>query len=330
MSCSADARRTSSRSPPVRPRRRLRMFTPTSRRRITRVSSRSPSFLGAERSLASRESAPHMVRPALRSPAGNIGPVTIGANADSFNSNSLTFTILPISQTITWMLREPRPGSLEARGPSCSPRAQTPRARRSPLRSSTTGVCTVSGSTVTMVTAGTCAITPTAAALGNYALTNGATSYITINKITQTVAFYTNSGYGTQPSAARWPSTPIAPPIRPTRRAAHWPDLLRQHFDHRLHREPSSGRITFVTAGTCTVTADAATTTTTSTAVPRPSPSPSAREARASRCTTAIRIRPRSRAAQRPTIPQAPTRPTPREAPKERLPSPALRRPSAP
>ena len=47
--------------------------------------------------------------------------------------------------------------------------------------SSTPSVCTVNGTMVTELTAGTCTITPTAPASGNYAATTGSPSNITIN-----------------------------------------------------------------------------------------------------------------------------------------------------
>ena len=53
--------------------------------------------------------------------------------------------------------------------------------------SSTGTVCTVSGTNVTMLTAGTCTITATATAGGNYAATSGSPVNITINKIAQTI-----------------------------------------------------------------------------------------------------------------------------------------------
>ncbi len=51
----------------------------------------------------------------------------------------------------------------------------------------TTSVCTVSGTTVTMKTLGTCTITPTAPAGGNYVATTGSPTNITINGATQLV-----------------------------------------------------------------------------------------------------------------------------------------------
>jgi hypothetical protein len=48
--------------------------------------------------------------------------------------------------------------------------------------SSTPSVCTVNGTLVTDLTAGTCTITPTAPAGGNYAATVGSPSNITINQ----------------------------------------------------------------------------------------------------------------------------------------------------
>jgi hypothetical protein len=113
-----------------------------------------------------------------------------------------------------------------------------------------------------MLTAGTCAITPTAAASGNYALTTGTTSYITINKITQTVSFYTNSGYGTPTTSG---SAAFNANNSTYQTYAEGSALGTISFASTSTGvctvNSSTGLITFVTAGTCTVTADAATTT---------------------------------------------------------------------
>jgi hypothetical protein len=63
--------------------------------------------------------------------------------------------------------------------------------------SSTPGVCTVSGTLVTTVAIGTCTITPTAPAGGNYAVTTGTASNITIGATNQTFTL-------TSPSTENW------------------------------------------------------------------------------------------------------------------------------
>ncbi|MFZ1062204.1 MAG: LamG-like jellyroll fold domain-containing protein [Acidimicrobiales bacterium] len=63
--------------------------------------------------------------------------------------------------------------------------------------SSTPSVCTVSGTLVTIVTIGTCTITPTAPAIGNYAVTTGTATNITIGATNQTFTL-------TSPSSENW------------------------------------------------------------------------------------------------------------------------------
>jgi hypothetical protein len=113
-----------------------------------------------------------------------------------------------------------------------------------------------------MLTAGTCAITPTAAASGNYALTTGTTSYITINKIAQTVSFYTNSGYGTPTTSGSAAFNANNSTYQTYAKGSALGTISFASTSAGVCTVNSStGLITFVTAGTCTVTADAATTT---------------------------------------------------------------------
>jgi hypothetical protein len=192
----------------------------------------------------------------------NIGPVTIGANADSFNSNSLTVTILPIPQTISWTAPGTQTWVVGGTGTFLLGTATDSSFSAVTFASSTTGICTVSGSTVTMLTAGTCAITPTAAASGNYALTTGTTSYITINKIAQTVSFYTNSGYGTPTTSGSAAFNANNSTYQTYAKGSALGTISFASTSAGVCTVNSStGLITFVTAGTCTVTADAATTT---------------------------------------------------------------------
>jgi hypothetical protein len=191
----------------------------------------------------------------------NIGPVTIGANADSLNSNSLTVTILPIPQTITWAAPGTKTWVVGGTGTFSLAAGSDTSGSTVTFASSTTSVCTVSGTTVTMLTAGTCAITPTAPALGNYALTTGATSYVTINKVTQSVAFYTNGGYGTTTASGSATYSPSGTYQTYAQGSGGGTITFAGTSTGVCTVNSSSGLITFVTAGTCTVTADAATTT---------------------------------------------------------------------
>ena len=63
--------------------------------------------------------------------------------------------------------------------------------------SSTTSVCTVSGSTIHIVSAGDCTIVASAAATTNYAAAPDVTRTFTINKATQTITALTNGSDGT-------------------------------------------------------------------------------------------------------------------------------------
>ena len=191
----------------------------------------------------------------------NIGPVTIGANADSFNSNTLTVTILPIPQTITWAAPGTKTWVAGGTGTFSLAAGSDTSGSTLTFASSTTSVCTVSGTTVTMLTAGTCAITPTAPALGSYALTTGATSYVTINKIAQGVAFYTNGGYGTTTASGSATYSPSGTYQTYAQGSGGGTITFASTSTGVCTVNSSSGLITFVTAGTCTVTADAATTT---------------------------------------------------------------------
>ena len=93
-------------------------------------------------------------------------------------------------------------------------------------------------------------------------MTPGTTNYITINKIAQTVSFYTNSGYGT-------PSTTGSAAFNANNSTyqtyAKGSALGTISFASTsagvCNVNSSTGLITFVTAGTCTVTAAAAATT---------------------------------------------------------------------
>jgi type II secretory pathway pseudopilin PulG len=192
----------------------------------------------------------------------NIGPVVIGATADSINSNSVAFTINPLPQTITWTAPGAQTWVAGGAGTFSLGTASDTSGSVVTFASSTTGVCTVNGTTVTKVTAGTCAITPTAPAQGNYAVTTGATSYITINKIAQSVAFYTNNGYGTTTASG---SATFNANNTTYQTYAQGSALGTISFASTSTGvctvNAGTGLITFVTGGICTVTADAATTT---------------------------------------------------------------------
>jgi type II secretory pathway pseudopilin PulG len=189
--------------------------------------------------------------------AANIGPVTISATGDSITSNPVSFNVLPIPQTITWTA--PTTETWVAGGAGTFSLGTASDTSGSPVTfaSSTTSVCTVSGSNATMITAGTCTITPTATAQGNYALTPGSPSNITINRIPQTVAFYTDASHGTLTTGA---TVTYAPSFTyPTYALGSGGGTLTfASSTTTVCTVNSSGLITIKSAGTCSVTADAA------------------------------------------------------------------------
>ncbi len=188
---------------------------------------------------------------------GNIGPVTIGATADSFNSNALTFSVNPIPQIITWTVPGSQTWVVGGAGTFSLGTATDTSGSAVTFASSTTSACTVNGSTVTMLTAGTCTITPTATAQGNYALTVGASSSIVINQLPQTVAFYTDGTFTTATSSGSTTYSPSGPYQLFAQGSGGGVISFTSTSSSVCTVNSSTGLITIVKAGTCTVTADA-------------------------------------------------------------------------
>jgi trimeric autotransporter adhesin len=132
-----------------------------------------------------------------------IGTANITASivTPSVTSASLPITITPAPQTISWT--PPTSKTWVAGGAGTFPlgSASDSSGAAVTFASSTPSVCSVSGSTATMLTAGTCTITPTAPAYGNYALTAGNPSNITINQIAQATLTMSSAASDTYPYA---------------------------------------------------------------------------------------------------------------------------------
>jgi hypothetical protein len=127
-----------------------------------------------------------------------LGPVVLQSTGGSFTSNTLTITIVGFAQTITWSAPGIQTWVVGGAGTFSLSAGSDTSGSLVTFASSTPSVCTVSGTTVTMLSAGTCTITPTATASGNYALTVGTASNITISQINQAplTITSTNGTYG--------------------------------------------------------------------------------------------------------------------------------------
>jgi type II secretory pathway pseudopilin PulG len=126
-----------------------------------------------------------------------IGIVSVVATEGSLTSSTGTFNVNGLPQTITWTAPGTQTWVVGGAGTFSLGAASDSAGTTVTFASSTTNVCTVSGTTVTMLTAGTCTITPTAPAGGNYAVTTGTASNITINGAAQTITW-------TAPGAQTW------------------------------------------------------------------------------------------------------------------------------
>jgi type II secretory pathway pseudopilin PulG len=127
-----------------------------------------------------------------------LGPVILQGTGGSFTSSTLTITIVGFAQTITWSAPGIQTWVVGGAGTFSLSAGSDTSGSLVTFASSTQSVCTVIGTTVTMLSAGTCTITPTATASGNYALTVGAASNITISQINQAplTITSTNGTYG--------------------------------------------------------------------------------------------------------------------------------------
>ena len=110
---------------------------------------------------------------------------TAAITTPSFTSTALSVSVLPIPQTINWTPPATQTWVAGGLGTFSLGSATDSAASAVTFASSTQSVCTIAGTIVTMVTAGVCTITPTAAAQGNYLATVGTPVNITINQIAQ-------------------------------------------------------------------------------------------------------------------------------------------------
>ena len=127
-----------------------------------------------------------------------LGSVILEGTGGSFTSSTLTITIVGLPQTITWSAPGIQIWVVGGAGTFSLSAGSDTSGSPVTFASSTQSVCTVIGTTVTMLSAGTCTITPTATASGNYASTVGTASNITISQINQAplTITSTNGTYG--------------------------------------------------------------------------------------------------------------------------------------
>ena len=108
-------------------------------------------------------------------------------NYNAASSVQTTVTFSKASQTITWTAPGPKTWVVGGAGTFSLGSASDSSGSTVTFASSTTSICTVALTTVTMVSAGTCTITPTAPAQGQYVLSVGNPSNITINGASQSI-----------------------------------------------------------------------------------------------------------------------------------------------
>ncbi len=113
----------------------------------------------------------------------------------------------------------------------------------------TTGVCTISGTMVTMVSAGTCTIAADQAGNGNYNAAPQVTQDITINKINQTITF------GAQAAQTFAPAGTFA--LNPVATASSGLPVSYSSLTTSVCTI-SGTTVTMVSAGTCTIAANQA------------------------------------------------------------------------
>ncbi len=132
-----------------------------------------------------------------------IGTCTITPTASAGGTYASTpgtpvnITINPTNQTFTWSNLASENWVPGGTGTFSLALVTDSAGTQPTFSSSTTGVCTVSGTTVTMVAAGTCTITPSEPAGGNYLATTGFAENITIIPASQTINW-------TPPASETW------------------------------------------------------------------------------------------------------------------------------
>jgi len=155
---------------------------------------------------------------------------------------SRSFSVTQATQTITFgtlanRAYSPTPFNISATASSGLPVS---------FASTTTAVCTVSGSAVTMVTVGTCTIQATQAGNTNYAAATPVSRSFTISKVSQTIAFGTLSNRAYSPTPFNVSAT--ASSGLPVSFASTTTAVCTV----------SGSAVTMVTVGTCTIQASQA------------------------------------------------------------------------
>jgi hypothetical protein len=106
------------------------------------------------------------------------------------DTQAVTFTVTPDSQTITFNTQATTSRSYVPSGTfAISPVASASSGLSVTYSSGNTGVCTVSGTTVTIVAAGTCPIRANQAGNSNYSAASQVTQNVTITAASQTITF---------------------------------------------------------------------------------------------------------------------------------------------
>ena len=164
------------------------------------------------------------------------------ANYSAATPVSRSFTVTQATQTITFgtlsnRAYSPTPFNISATASSGLPVS---------FASTTTAVCTVSGSAVTMVTVGTCTIQATQAGNTNYAAATPVSRSFTISKVSQTIAFGTLSNRAYSPTPFNVSAT--ASSGLPVSFASTTTAVCTV----------SGSAVTMVTVGTCTIQASQA------------------------------------------------------------------------
>jgi hypothetical protein len=171
-----------------------------------------------------------------------------GGNGSGFPSS-----INDTSQTITWTPPGAQTWVTGGAGTFSLGAASDTSGSTVTFASSTTSVCTVSGTTVTMKTPGTCTITPTAPASGDYALTAGSPSNITINSPTGGSGGSGGSG-GTTPTTTTTTPPPVTTTTNPPRPSVSLSAVRRSGNDVIVGVQCSKARCAGIAELTKTIT----------------------------------------------------------------------------
>ena len=153
-----------------------------------------------------------------------------------------TFSITKIANTITF----PTLPNTPITSPPPTPAATASSGLPVSYASTTTGVCTIAGSTISFVAAGTCSITASQAGDATYVAATSVTRSFNITKLANTITF------------PALPNTPItSPPPTPAATASSGLPVSYASTTTGVCTIAGS-TITFVSAGTCSITASQA------------------------------------------------------------------------